>query len=205
MVWAQKLRASVAWLTLKLSPPGARIVDERTPPSGEPVRNDYTVTGGSLRIGLRPGKHLIRIEKAGHARYSWSFDAAERQLLSRTIELTRRTPSSRLVPVFVALGGTVALGAAAVGTGVAALDRSADFDAANDGSNAAAATKLRDEAQTLTVATDVLLGATAVGAVVTTVLFFTRDDTPEREQAWHLAPLISGSGGGYGATVTGQF
>ncbi len=59
----RQLEAGKADLTLSGLPPGARIVDERQPPSGRNVINRYgPVSGDSVTLGVRAGRHRVVIE-----------------------------------------------------------------------------------------------------------------------------------------------
>jgi hypothetical protein len=70
--------------------------------------------------------------------------------------------------------GVLVIGA--VITGSIALAKDSEFADINDGSDPGSAQEIADVGFPLAVTTDALLGAALVGAVVTTVLFFTRSD-----------------------------
>ena len=53
------LRASAATVSLTTTPADVTISDERAPVQGSPVRNRYQSQGGSLKLQIRPGHHVI--------------------------------------------------------------------------------------------------------------------------------------------------
>ena len=83
-------------------------------------------------------------------------------------------------------------------TGGIALERQSAFEEANDGSDPAAATEIRDEGQTLNVVTDVFLGLTIASGAAATLfwILWGLDDDDEVSQPW-IAPS--------GAGVVGRF
>lgn len=109
-----------------------------------------------------------------------------------------------LVPAFAMVGVTAALAIATGVVGGLALKKGKDFESVNDGSNPTAAQGARDDAKTLNIVTDVLLGVTAASAIVTVVLFVVPPGGSTGEaSAWAITPAVGPEGGAM--VVTGSF
>lgn len=195
------LRAGLATLVVETQPPGASILDTRIVTQGEPVTNVYGPIDKRTELGLRRGHHILRARFPGGREVIWEADLSGKQ--EHTFVLPEEAPAAALRPVpeepkrsrpippsvFIAGGATAVLGISALATGIAALDKSSEFEAENDGVNPARADDLRGSAKTLNVVTDVLLVSTIVAAGVTAYLFFTR---PARDAAPSTTAWSSG-------------
>jgi len=224
-------QAGVVYLSIKSDPPGALIVDERQPLAGRAVVNRYELAAdGTLRIGVRRGRHRVTAKLDGYNDGLWEFDAepGAEQTHEFTLVKVNQAPAAVPgappatmpaspaatrrpipVPVFV---GAAATGALLVGSGVVgilALGKNSDFKKANDGQHVQQAKDLHDSGQTLNVVGDVLLAGGVVAGVVTTILYLNRptvavDSSPARDTGrLRLEPVVGSSGGG--VWVTGAF
>lgn len=131
----ETLRAGVVRLTVSSSPPGARLLDERIPTSGPPIRNAYGPLDGPTTLGLRAGHHRLTAQLEGYPDVVWEVDVSPRQELTHVFELSAApaavgttvdmTPASPTPPAatnstlrtasYVALGvGVLGLGAGTV-------------------------------------------------------------------------------------------
>lgn len=215
----ETLEAGVVWVTLRTTPAGARLTDTRTPLAGRPVVNRYTTTGGDLRIGLHPGSHRLVAELDGHEQAVWDVEAQAGSSAEHTfvlephrVEAPPPPPPStsvvdagvdRPVPVsvYVSLAAAGALAAGGAVTGVLALGKQRDFDAANatvaDEEGEARARDLRSQGQTLNLVTDILFGSALVAGGAAAFFYFTRPEVkPETSTAWTVAPSALPGGGG---------
>lgn len=207
----QTLKSSVTRLTLKITPPGATVVDQRTPVKGAPVINRYGPVEGDLAIGVRPGQHRMTVQLEGYEDAIVELDVPVGGTMERAVELVpvgsgepvapigaippppvggSEAPDEleRPVPVSVWIG-LAATGVLAIGAGVTgglALGKQSDFEAQNTGSDPAAAEDTRSSGQTLNVVTDVLIGSAVVAGGVTLVLFLTRPEVPKTSDAGGL-------------------
>jgi hypothetical protein len=211
------LEGGMVKLDLSISPSGATVEDERIPVSGSRILNVYGPLAGPLDVGIRAGRHQLRIALAGHETVTLSFEAEPGKPIARQIELVpvaepqepavtplapeppapAPTSSGPNVVAFVMVGVTAALAIGTAVTGGLALAKAGEFDEVNDGTQVEEAQARRDGAQTLNIATDILLGLTAASAVVTVVLFAVpigADDGSDTA-GWELAPA-AGPGGG---------
>jgi hypothetical protein len=85
---SQTLKAGLVTLKVATTPPGATIVDERTPVTGSAVVNRYDpAPNGALELGIHPGHHKITAQLEGYAPGIWEFDAAPGSSQDKTIEL----------------------------------------------------------------------------------------------------------------------
>jgi hypothetical protein len=207
------LRASAVNVLLTTTPAEVAVADERTPSQGSPVRNRYQSQGGSLRLQIRPGHHVMTASLEGKPPLRFEFDAqpgateqrdfnfeAASPPVSATPEPTPVVPVSppappvatRPVPAAVWVG-VAATGLFAVGasvTGVMALAKNSDYEAAN-GHDAARAKSLQSDTKTLNLVTDVLVAAAVVSAGVTTFMYVKRPTRDEAGLAIRLRPSIA--------------
>lgn len=204
------LRASAVTVLLTTTPAEISVSDERTPSQGSPVRNRYQSQGGSLRLQIRPGHHLmtatldekppLRFEfdaqPGGNEQHDFNFDTVVPPPTATPLPAPAAPPisapsprSARPVPtaVWVGVAATGVFAVAAGVTGVMALGKNSDYQAAN-GHDAARAKTLQSETKTLNLVTDVLLGATLVSAGVTTVLYVKRPEHEETGLSLRLRP-----------------
>jgi hypothetical protein len=215
------LRAGVLEVTVSSDPPGASIVDSRTPVEGPDVRNSYGSILTPTPLGLRHGHHVITARLQGYLDQQWEFDATSSTApphvftMARPVAAEVQMVRERPVPTaaYVAGGVTIALAIGGSFFGALALQRHSDFVSANDGFHVAEASSDRSSGQTLNIVTDAFLGAAIVGAGVTAYLILSRA-TVERPATMgalrrsplfpvDLRPALSGHTGG--ATVLWAF
>ena len=227
----QTLKAGVVFITLQSDPPGAVVVDTRTPSRGSPVTNRYELKDEPLKIGVRPGAHRFSATLSGYQESTWTVTATAGGTLDHTFKMEEPTPEApavtpppptatptadptstapvameRPIPtgVFIGLAATGALAVGAGVTGFLALGKKSDFDDANDGTDPDGAQEIADSGKTLNLITDVLIGGAVVAGAVTAVLYLNRPEVPaDAETALRVAPAIGPSGGGL--SVSGAF
>jgi hypothetical protein len=68
------MRTAVAWVTLSADRDSVTVLDERTPHSGSPIRNSYTVGTKPLRVGVHPGLHRFVASVTGMPDRDWKID-----------------------------------------------------------------------------------------------------------------------------------
>jgi hypothetical protein len=223
-------QAGVVYVTLKVDPPSATIVDERQPLAGRPVVNRYDLAAdGGIRIGIRRGRHKLSAKLDGYTDGVWEFDAEPGAEQARDFKLEKMseapatvpgtTPSTSPtstemhrpipVPVFI---GAAATGGLLIGSGVVGIigmGKKSDFNKVNDGQHLSQANDLRSSGQTLNIVGDVLLAGGVVAGVVTTILYLNRpsvavDGSPAHDTgALRFEPVVASTGGGM--WVTGGF
>jgi hypothetical protein len=213
----ERLKRRSGKLTLTITPADATILDRRLPASGEPVVNNYEVTGGAVTLGLRSGHHRLVIEAPGRKPATVELDVAAAGTAEQEITLESdaaiAAPGAVAEPVmpdngdalddsddgggfglgvWVGIGATGALGiATGVVGGLAASNHSSYEEALVAGDDTEAA-DLRDKGKTLNVVGDVLLGTTIAAAAVTGVfliLVLTDDDGGDAVSAT-IVPLV---------------
>jgi hypothetical protein len=177
-------------ITVKVSPPGSKLLDVRMPVRGEPVSNVYAVTGDEVTIGVRPGHHVLRAKTADRESPPIDVDATPGAVMTRSlvvpppappVQPTRPAPS-RVLPV-TTLGLGLAMLAGGGVTGYLSLQRVDAISKECPNGECPATYDLegaQTRARTLTTATDVLL----IGGGVLTVGGF----------AWLLATGSGSSG-----------
>jgi hypothetical protein len=176
------LKAGVFEVTVSSDPPGASIVDSRTPVEGSDVRNSYGSILTPTALGLRHGHHVITARLPGYLDQQWEFDATESTAPPHVFTMTKPAvadqPMIRERPLptaaYVSGGATVVLAIGGAFAGALALQKHSDFVSANDGLHVSTAESDRSSGQTLNIVTDALFGAAIIGAGVTTYLVLTR-------------------------------
>lgn len=227
----QTTKAGVVNISIKVTPPGATISDERQPLTGRPVTNRYDLApDGTLSIGIRRGRHRITATLDGYVEQTWEFDAEPGPAQSHDYVLQQRAaaPTGTGQPVGVGVNqpapvmtrplstpviiAGITTGALVIGTAVVgglALSKGSDYKDLNDGHHVDDAQKAHDSAQTLNIVADSLLGGAVVGAVVTTILFLNRPSVPADTAAdkgtasIRFAPAVGTAGGGM--MMSGRF
>ncbi|MEZ4298405.1 MAG: hypothetical protein R3B70_25865 [Polyangiaceae bacterium] len=224
------LEAAVAWVTIKLDVPAARLVDVRTPSRGLPVTNRYDLTSQSTRLGIHPGEHAFTATTEDGKEAKWTVSLANGTTSEHTFELTAVTvptatatgtatatatgtgepiepKTERPVPmsVKVMLGVT---GALAVGTGVMmglSTVAKSDYDSVNGtGADEATLKGKRDNVILMNGISDGLLGGTVLAAGATLVLYLLRPTVKvEEKSGFFIAPAVTPSAGG--AVAGGRF
>jgi hypothetical protein len=228
----QTTKAGVVSISVKVTPVGATIADERQPLTGRPVTNRYDLAqDGTLTVGIRRGRHRITATLDGYVEQTWEFDAepGPAQTHEYVLQQQSAVPPAVGQPVGVGVNpppqamtrpistpviiAGIATGALAIGTAVVgglALSKGSEYKDLNDGQHVDEAQKAHDSAQTLNIVADSLLGGAVVGAVVTTILFLNRPSVPANAAAdtgtarrFELTPAVGTAGGGL--MMTGRF
>lgn len=83
------LEASVAWVTIKLDVPKAKIVDVRTPSRGLPISNRYEATAAGIKIGFHPGAHVITATTDDGKEITWKVDLSNGTTKEHTFEFSK--------------------------------------------------------------------------------------------------------------------
>jgi hypothetical protein len=218
------LKAAVATVKIAANRPGVRVVDERTPARGYPVRNVYPLADlGEKQLGIHPGQHVLTASLEGYPDQVWKIDLANGGTFTHvfTFEksaapvgpvapppvapvLTRPVPLS----VWVTTGLTGALGIGWAALAVRAKLKNDDYAKVNGKETSAQLTSLRGDVKTANLVADVFLGATVASLGTTLVLYFTRPTkaapaAPAPVGGLYLAPTAGISGGG--AVLGGSF
>lgn len=221
----QVTQASVVYVTLQSTPPGAHFVDERVPLSGRNIVNRYDGSSEPVRLGLHRGHHRIRAQLAGYEEAVWEFDAEPGQEVSHTFEMKLVDAGSpmagvppatqpdaapqteRPVPVSVWVAGGVTGGLLVGGivTGVLAKGKNKDFEEKNNGTDPSGAQSLKDSGETLNLVADICFLGAVAGAATTVALYFLRPEVPVKRDATALrvSPSFGPTGGGL--SLTGAF
>lgn len=98
------LKTSLVKLTLEVVPAGAIIIDERIPPTGNPIVNRYGPLNAPTKIGIKAGKHRLTAQLAGHDPSVWEVDAKPGEQ-SHTFQLIK-TPVAAQPSAAVTIGST---------------------------------------------------------------------------------------------------
>jgi hypothetical protein len=176
------LRATVVWLDLDVQPEGTSVVDERVPVHGEAVVNRYGPLARKSELGVRRGPHRLTFSKTGFRSHAVEIDASANRAVSirlapiNAAEKPQPPPPSDSIPpmplsAIVVASATGAVVIAAAITGGLALERHDAFEAENDGTNPDVAQQIRDQGMALSIATDVLIGVAAAGALTAVLLW----------------------------------
>jgi hypothetical protein len=176
------LKSGMLAVTVSSDPPGASIVDARTPVEGPDVRNSYGSLMEPTTLGLRHGHHLITARLQGYLDQQWEFDATESTapphvfVMTKPLLVERPMVRERPVPTgaYVTGGATIALAIGGAFFGALALQKHSDYVDANTGFNVATASSDRSSGQTLNIVTDAFFGAAVIGAGITTYLVLSR-------------------------------
>jgi hypothetical protein len=83
------LKASLATLSVESAPPGAIIIDERIPSTGNPIVNRYGPVNGPTAIGVKAGKHRLTAELEGHDKAVWETAAQPASNQSYVFQLNK--------------------------------------------------------------------------------------------------------------------
>lgn len=225
------LESAVAWVTLKLDVPNAKLLDVRTPSRGLPVRNRYDLVAGPNKLGIHPGDHAFTVSTEDGKEVVWKVTLTNGAKMEHTFELTKvdtgpaatgtataptatatgtapvEPATQRPVPltVKVLLGVT---GAFAVGTGVmmglASVAKS-DYDKVNGtGVPTTELQSKRDNVILMNGVADGLLGGTVLAAGATVVLYLLRPAVKvEEKTGFFIAPAVTPAAGG--AVAGGRF
>jgi hypothetical protein len=141
------LESGVVRLTLSSDPPGALLLDERFPASGNPIQNSYGPLNEGTVVGLHPGRHRITARLAGRKDAIWEVELSPKQHQSYVFKLEDAAgPSTALPGASVStsevsrgnglrIGSYVALGVGVVGVGAGtffALSAKKHYDDGND-------------------------------------------------------------------------
>jgi hypothetical protein len=197
------LKTGVVRVTVSSNPPGASIVDVRTPIEGNDIRNAYGEAAKPLDLGVRRGHHVITARLAGYVDQQWEFEASGTTLPPHVFNMVkaavalpaipRESVMTRPIPTAAWVSGAVTLGLAATGTvlGLVAIQKRSDYNAINDGLHVSEATSDRSGGQTLNAVADGCLAGAVVGALVTTYFVLSR---PAVE---HPAGTAAGAAGAF--------
>lgn len=223
------LRASAAVISFNTDHPGVKIVDVRTPAKGFPITNRYPLPMNGRKLGIHPGQHTFTAQAEGRPDQTWTMEVVNGSKLDHAFEFDKGKPvvvegdrierheepkmvARRPVPTaaFVTGGLTVALAVPLAIFGVRALGKGSDYKAANGHLPRAQLDAMAEGVKSANLITDIFLGATVAGAVVTTILVVARptkrvpDDKGEAPRAsFRVLPTVGREG--YGAAFVGSF
>jgi hypothetical protein len=216
------LKSAVATLTLRVEPPAARLVATRTPSSGLPKTNRYTLRDGTLKLGIHPGQYSFTVSAEGFSDATWQAEITNGSAVDKSVTLTppvaatapspatTQAPSSaktsaeepeRPVPIAVwILGGTAVASGIASGVfmGLSTVAKS-DYDDVN-GTGTVPASELesmRSDVVTKSLVADVLLGTSLATAGAAVLLYVLRpEESPSSAASVRVGPSFSHEGGG---------
>ena len=83
------LRAGVAHVVVSTSPPGASVVDVRTPSQGAAIRTTYGQLLQERRLGLRQGNHSMTAHLDGYEDARWTFEASGHDMPAMVLRLQK--------------------------------------------------------------------------------------------------------------------
>lgn len=224
------LESAIAWVTIKLDVPKAKLVDVRTPSRDLPVTNRYEVTNG-MRIGFHPGAHAITVSTEDGKELTWKVDLTNGSTQEKLLELTKVVTAptatavvptatvtsaptappaeTRPVPLSVKVLAGVT-GGLAIGTGVMmglAGAAKSDYDKVNGtGVDRASLQSKRDNVVMMNGIADGLLGGTVLAAGATVVLYLIRPSVKAEDPqkaGFTITPAVTPQGGG--AMAVGRF
>jgi len=200
------LEAGVGWVTLRLSGENVTVTDVRRSSMGT-VSNEYSSAQSLQRLGLRSGSHQLTLLSENGERRVWDFQLSSGEKIEKEFEFSR-APSKKLTPapasapadqgghrpmptsVYVGLATTGLFAAGAATMGVLTLNKKGKYDDLNDGSQSTAAEDLNSQIKTYGLVTDILIGASAVSAGVTAILYFTRPTVQVSQARIQWTPLV---------------
>jgi hypothetical protein len=182
------LRTGLVMVTLSSDPPGATLVDVRTPVQGSEVRNAYGEFLAPKDVGLRHGHHTIIAKLQGYLDQQWDFEATGATMPPHVFKMEKPQPAApgpfhvisivreRPIPTGAWISGAVTVALAGTGAvlGAVALQKKSEFNDANAVGDKSGAQNAKDSGQVFNVATDAVFGAAIIGAAVTTFLWVTR-------------------------------
>jgi hypothetical protein len=211
------LKSGVVRVTLTIDIPGALVTDSRINTRGEKVVNQYgpSELQGPLKMGVRAGRHQMIVRQTGYQDTTLDFDAPAGGAINKMVSLKKAeeakpgggggpvTPTgpTRPIPtgVYIGVAATGALAIGATLVGIMAVGKKQDYDAANNGRSVPHAQDLHDQAVTLNLVNDILVGGAVVGAGVSALLFFTRPTvggTTEKPASVQLVPVVASKSAG---------
>jgi hypothetical protein len=176
------LKSGIVRVTVSSDPPGATLVDVRTPVQGPEIRNVYTELSGPTPLALRRGHHTITAKLAGYLDQTWDFDSAEAQPPPHVFVMTKPlAPAPTLVrerpiPTTAWVTGAVAaaLGVGSAVVGAFAISKHNQYEVDNSGLSESRARDDRSAGMLLNSVTDGLLIGTVVSAGLAVYFVATR-------------------------------
>jgi hypothetical protein len=91
---AQTVRAGLVRLSLSSDPPGATLLDERTPISGGSVRNPYPALDAPTTLGVRAGRHRFVASSPGRPDAVWAVDLEPGQNIEHVFTFAAAAPAT---------------------------------------------------------------------------------------------------------------
>ena len=226
----QTMNSGLVHLTVEVaaSAGAVTVTDTRTPVTGTPVVNTYGPFTGKVSIGVRPGRHVLRVRSAGgDESKTWELDAAPGAKTDHTFTIVKEEastktfvtrgadpepPRAHTVPWLVTgLGGAMLVSGAV--TGIVVLSKVSQLQSRCPNDTCPAGSGLesdRDSIKRLTRATDILLvgGAVLASTGVVWLLIDGGRSDPERppmQTAGLSPPDLACGGSGCTFSLTGRF
>jgi hypothetical protein len=217
------LKAGVMRITVSSDPPGASIVDVRSPVQGQEIRNAYGALTASTVIALRRGHHTLTAKLGGYLDQTWEFDTADAPPPPHVFVMVKPPTTGptfvreRPIPAsaWVTGGLALALGLGSATVGVLAIVEHQKYQTDNTGSNEAAALSDRSNGKPLNTVADSLLIGSVVSAGLAVYFYATRPSV-ERPVIGSARPSLlpnrfaptwnaGGRGGGPGVSAAWTF
>jgi hypothetical protein len=194
------LKTGVVRVTVSSDPPGASMVDVRTPVEGTDVRNAYGEAKAPLALGLRRGHHVITARLAGYQDQQWEFETSGTTLPPHVFKMVRtagtfgsESRATRPMPTAAWISGGATLGLALTGVVVAIAAGQARnaYDSENDGLHLTQATSDRNRGETLNTIADGFFGAAFIGAILTSYFVLSRPTVERPNTATGPVPRLA--------------
>jgi hypothetical protein len=135
-------------------------------------------------LELTAGPHMLEVAKPGYLEWKERLDIAVENPIAAEVTLAPANQDTGIGPMpWILFSSTLVLGAVTAALGIKALDVAGDFETTG-------AEDLYDRASNLAIATDVMLGATLVGAAITTTLFILESGREEQRSSASLDRLV---------------
>jgi hypothetical protein len=178
-------RVSVSLIALPPPPPPQGRIRILTNVADGLVKVDGREAGFTPAVlELTAGPHMLEVAKPGYLEWKERLDIAVENPIAAEVTLAPANQDTGIGPMpWILFSSTLVLGAVTAALGIKALDVAGDFETTG-------AEDLYDRASNLAIATDVMLGATLVGAAITTTLFILESGREEQRSSASLDRLV---------------
>jgi hypothetical protein len=222
----EMLKASLVRVVYTTTPKSVLIIDERIPAKGNPIKNRYEVSTGTLGLGIHPGHHRITASAEGYEPQTWELEAGSAtthahefnlkplaKVSAATIPTTGTAPppptkKRSMTPVYIGGAATGVFAVSATVTGLITLSKKRQFNDANsDGLQPDRARLLAKDGKIFALLTDIEIGAAVLSAGVTAYLYFSaasaKPETRPSSARYRLEPMLGRESAG--VSISGSF
>jgi hypothetical protein len=102
------LESAVAWVTIKLDVPKAKISDVRTSSRGLQLSNRYEATAAGVKIGFHPGVHAITATTEDGKEITWKADLSNGSTQEHTFQFSKLVTAPTATATATATGAPTA-------------------------------------------------------------------------------------------------